>query len=161
MKKTAHMHLFVYGGLAAALLAIICLWAAENTEYTRTDGLQSYVEQNTGLKLDGIAEKEEGEIQVRGHEKYAVIRLTLHKGGLDEIEEQMEALSRVSMNEWDAPTGRGHELAAALGKESVTRCYHFRRTARAFFGLGKKNSFGMDVFLSVDENGSEHIYFFG
>ena len=161
MKKTSHKYLYVLGGLALVLLLLACVWFAENRSYTKTSGLQSYVEQHTGLTLDGIVKKEEGEIRVRGHEQYAIIRLTLRKGGLDDVEEQMESMSRVSLNEWDIPTGTEHELAVALKKESVTRCYDFYRTVKVFFRLGGKTSYGMDVFLSVDEDGNEHIYCFG
>ena len=139
-----------------ALLSVMFVWIGAGM--ISTGSPVKYVEKNTGLDLEDIVTDTEGAVEISFFEKYGVICLTLDENGGEEIERQMEALGKVSMNEWVIPPCEGHELSKRAQEEEVIRAYVFFREDPVPFGKARRE---MDVFLTVDKNGTAHLYCFG
>ena len=146
-----------YAGTVLVALCLICFfWIG--ARIISTGSPVKYVEKNTGLDLKNIVTNTEGAVEISFFEKYGVICLTLDENGGEEIERQMEALGKVSMNEWVIPPCEGHELSKRAQEEEVIRAYVFFREDTVPFGKARRE---MDVFLTVDKNGTAHLYCFG
>lgn len=139
-----------------ALLSVMFVWIG--ARMISTGSPVKYVEKNTGLDLEDIVTDTEGAVEISFFEKYGVICLTLDENGGEEIERQMEALGKVSMNEWVIPPCEGHELSKRAQEEEVIRAYVFFREDPVPFGKARRE---MDVFLTTDRNGTVHLYCFG
>ena len=139
----------------AALLAVMAVWIG--ARIVSTGSPVKYVEENTGLDLEGIVTDTEGTVEISFFEKYGVICLTLNEKGKEETERQMEALGKASMDELAIPSCEGHELSKRAQEEEVIRAYVFFREDAVPFGKAEKET---DVFLTTDGNGTMHLYCF-
>ena len=141
-------------------LLALCLLFAYTRVSVRTDDLSMYVEESTDLQLGQLVKEEEGELQTYGGEEQGVICLTLHKGGTEQVMAQMEAMAHFPAENDIVPPFIGYDLAKKLMAEKVTGHYVVEKTGNRMLRIGSKSSYSAELFLSVDKEGEEYLYYF-
>ena len=117
-----------------------------------------YVERATGLTLRDICVSTEGTVEVSLFEECGIVRFTLRDGGTEEVVRQMDELGIQRFDELPIPPCSGNEISRIAQKEKITAAYIMFRTEMVPFGRARRD---MDIFLTTDEDGTEHLYCFG
>lgn len=124
---------------------------------TKTDGLTSYAQELTGIKLDDCAKEEEGEVQISASGDYAYICLKLKPDSIAVLTQRLDEAGKKAFNGEIIFYGfDGHELAKQMASQEAVAWYTFFHE-----GKNKAKTRSIELYLTRDESGEEYLYLFG